>query len=56
MGDEILVLYDTKLKSSPDWPDSGIQLFADLKRKQGRHRWYHDQDHSRWVYEEHLDV
>ncbi len=52
MGDEILVLYDTKLKSSPDWPDSGVPLFADLKRKQGRHRWYHDQDHSRWVYED----
>jgi hypothetical protein len=52
MGDEILIIHDTKLKSYPDWPEWNIPLFADLKRKQGRHRWYGDQDHSRWVYED----
>lgn len=52
MGDEILIIHDTKLKSHPSWPEWNIPLFADLKRIQGRHRWYGDQDHSRWVYED----
>jgi hypothetical protein len=55
MGDEILIIHDTKLKSYPDWPKCNIPLFADLKRKQGRHRWYGDQDHSRWVYEDDIN-
>lgn len=52
MGNEILIIHDTKLVSEPDWNHDRVTVYSDLKRRGGKHRWYHDQDHSRWVYED----